>query len=58
MEMNLPRVKIERTRRIAITLAVALPYWRPLSLAVDPDSGRTALVLFGKADSLTTSCGA
>lgn len=35
-----------------------LPYWRALSLAVDPDSGRTALVLFGKAGSLTTSCGA
>ena len=44
--------------RLERTPSAELPFWRPLSLTVDPDSGRTALVLFGKASSLTTSCGA
>lgn len=35
-----------------------LPFWKPVSIAVDPDSGRAALVVRGKASALTTSCGA
>lgn len=34
-----------------------VPFWRPVSIAVDSDSGGTALVLRGKASALTTSCG-
>ncbi len=35
-----------------------LPFWYPVSLTVDSDSGRTALVVRGKASAVTTSCGA
>ncbi len=35
-----------------------LPFWRPVSIEVDSASGRTALVLRGSADSITSSCGA
>jgi hypothetical protein len=35
-----------------------LPFWRPVSIEVDPVGSRTALVLRGSDDSITTSCGA
>jgi hypothetical protein len=41
-----------------VTPPAELPFWRPVSIAVDPDSGRTALVVNGKASAVTTSCGA
>ena len=40
-----------------VTPSGELPFWRPVSIGVDPVSGRTALVLRGSADSITTSCG-
>ncbi len=34
-----------------------LPFWRPVGIAVDPDSGRTALAVRGKASAVTTGGG-
>jgi hypothetical protein len=41
-----------------VTPSGELPFWYPVSLTVDPESGRTALVVRGKASAVTTSCGA
>lgn len=41
-----------------VTPSGELPFWYPVSLTVDSDSGRTALVVSGKANAVTTSCGA
>jgi hypothetical protein len=41
-----------------VTPSGELPFWLPVSLEVDPVSGRTALIVRGSADSVTTSCGA
>lgn len=41
-----------------VTPSGELPFWRPVSIDVDPVSGRTALVVRGSGDSITTSCGA